>query len=163
QDERRDPLGVLCRVGHGHRRALRETDHGRAAHAGRVDDGAELGDEVGEANRRRLALRKAGAARIVADEAMVADQALEPVLPDRTIPVELEVIEPVGRLDERWRVAETRIGEASAVAGRAELRALRAPRRVSFDETPVGHAHVRVQAIALAAYGLDLHTRRATE
>src|SRR5690606_29544298 len=67
---------------------------------------------------------KPAAALIITDERVRAAQLAQPVLPDRTLPVVLEVRQPVCRPDERRTLAAQRVPDAYAVARAAETDAL---------------------------------------
>src|SRR5205814_3984523 len=67
-----------------------------------------------------LPVREAAAALVIAQQQMVARDLVQPRAPHRALPVELEMAQPVGRLDERRPFAGERIGDAHAVDGGAE-------------------------------------------
>ena len=64
--------------------------------------------------------RKPVATRVVEDKAVTAGQLLEEVLPDRALPVELQMVQPVGRLDQGGAFAGESIGDARAVRAMAK-------------------------------------------
>src|SRR5262249_40678608 len=65
----------------------------------------------------------------MADEAMLGGERLQQMTPDRTLPVVFEMVEPVGRLDQRQTLADFGIGDANAVRRRAEMDFLAQARR----------------------------------
>src|SRR3569833_2884329 len=113
--------GVL----HGCRRALRNSEqHELLARIARVDDRSEI---LRPACRREIAdvpVAHATAPLVVADEAVLAREELDPVFPDRAFQVVVEVGEPVGGLDERGTLADMGAGagtrEANAI-GRLQI------------------------------------------
>src|SRR4029077_20793088 len=67
-----------------------------------------------------LPVGQAAAALVVADQGVVARHLLEPAAPHRALPVVLEVVQPVRRLEQRRPVARDRVGDAHAVGRSAE-------------------------------------------
>ena len=124
QHEMRHPLWMLHRVGDRDRRALRDAEQRKALEAGRVDDELEIAQPGLEAQILDVPVGKAAAALVVADEPMRARQLDEPVPPDRAVPVELEVAQPVRDLDERRALAGFGVRDARAVIAGAEANRL---------------------------------------
>ena len=83
--------------------SLRNAEQRESIEARGIGDEFEIGDLGREGDVGVVTpVGQAGAADIVAIQAMVSRQGAEPVLPYRALPVELEVIEPVRGL-EQWR------------------------------------------------------------
>ena len=160
EDEGRDALGIPRGVRGRHRRGLRHTEQRRPLHAGGIEDRAQVGDEVLEGDGGRVPVGEAVAASVVPDEAAAAAEQLEPVRPDRTLPVDLEMAQPVGRLDQRRSIAEEGIGQPRAVVGLGEVNALRLSRGAGCRRCiRADLVDLRHQAIALSAHGLNFDAR----
>src|SRR4051812_34630263 len=99
------------RVFDGDRCALRDSEQSELLELRGIGDTLEIGHLRLERQIGLDAIGKAGAADVVSIQAMVGRQQVEPVPPDRTLPVELEMVEPVRRLEQRWTFARDRIGE----------------------------------------------------
>ena len=80
---------------------------------------SKIDDHRLEGEVRDVTVREAGASLVVADEHPVARQLGQEVAPDRAVPVELEVAQPVGRTDERRPLTGPRERDPDAV-GRGE-------------------------------------------
>ncbi len=85
-----------------------------------VDHRLQVADEVVERRRRDIPVGQAASAHVVPDEAVSAGQLGEPVPPHRTVPVVVDVGEPVGRLHQRRALPRARVGQRDAVGGAAE-------------------------------------------
>lgn len=107
-------------VGHGRRAALGDAEKDEPIHSGGVHDGLEVGHEGLERELAHAPVREPVAALVVADEPMVAAELGEPMAPDRALPVAFEMVQPVGRLDDRWTFSDGRPGDSNAVAGGTE-------------------------------------------
>ena len=129
EDEMGQALGVAHGVRDRYGATLRDAEQRKPLHAARLDRALEVVDEGFEREVPHVPVGQAVAARIVADEPVVGGHRREEVLPDRAFPIVLEVIEPVGGLDQRRPVADARVGNARAVAGPAELDLLAQGRR----------------------------------
>jgi len=124
QDQVADALGVTHGVGDRDRCALRDAEQRKALEPGGIDHRLEVGDPGVERERGDGPVRQAAAARIVANEGAAGRKTEQDVVPHRAAPVEVEMVEPVGGLDQRRSCAGRRIGEANAVGGRAKTNVL---------------------------------------
>src|SRR5271157_1790555 len=106
----RDALGMAHGIGDRYRASLRDAEQCEAFEAGSVHDGFEVADERLERNTFDVAVRETVAARVVADQRVVARQLAIEVPPDRTLEIELEMRHPVSGLDEGRPAAHPRIG-----------------------------------------------------
>ena len=116
----RDAFGVAGGVGDGGGTTLRNSEEGETVEGERVNDGLKVTHPRVEGNIRDVAIGEAGPAFVVADEAEILGQILEEMTPDGALPIELEVVEPVGGFDEERAVAHCRVGDAEAVIGCGE-------------------------------------------
>src|SRR5262249_47858902 len=69
-------------------------------------------------------IRKARASRVVADEHPPFGEGLGPMAPDRIVPIELEVREPVVDSHQGWPLTRRRKSDPCVVARRAEAYSL---------------------------------------
>ena len=116
QHEVRDALGVLHRVRNRDRAAAGDPEERKPIETRRVDHRFQIADPRVEAHIGDVALRHAIATLVVTDDAVVKRERGPPVPPDRAAPFEIEMRQPVRRLDERRSAADAGIGEAHAVA-----------------------------------------------
>ena len=121
EDQARDALRVPHRVGDARRRALRDSEQReRLARRGRFDDLLQVVDPALEGEVGDVPVRHPAAALVVADEAEVPAEEADPVAPDRALPLELEMGEPVRGLDQQRARSRLGPGELHAVA-RAQI------------------------------------------
>src|ERR1700761_3093908 len=80
---------------------LADAEQRETLDAGGVDDGFEIVDEMLERNVRHVAVRQAVAARVVADQRVIARQFAIEMPPDRTLQIIFEMRHPVAGLDDR--------------------------------------------------------------
>ncbi len=120
EDEVADSLRVPHRVGDRDGTALGDAEQREALEARGVDDGLEVADEGVEGDVVTVPVGQAVAALVVAQQRVALGQPADHVPPDRALPVELQVVQPVGGLDERGPLPGGRPGNAGAVGGRAE-------------------------------------------
>jgi hypothetical protein len=114
------PRGILDRD----RAALRHPHDGEALEAGRLDDRFEVADSGIQAVVGDARVGQAVAALVVPHDGGELSDVAQEVLPDRALPVELEMAEPARRDDEWWSGAAARPGDARAVGGAAEAQLL---------------------------------------
>ena len=137
KNEAGDALGMSHGVGDRHRAALRHAEQREALEPARIDDALQVGDHRLEGKVGHVPVRQAVAALVVANKRVPLRQAVDPVLPDRALPVELEVRHPVGRPNDRRARARQRVGDPHAVGRRAEadLLPLRSRRCVRLTDS----------------------------
>ena len=80
-----------------------------------VDDRFEVADERLEREIRDVPVREAGAALVVPYQLALCGQPAEERRPHGTLPIEFEVVQPVGGLDERHAATGRCDGEMHAV------------------------------------------------
>ncbi len=118
-DEMPHPPGMTHRISDGDRRALADRQQVEAFELEAIGDAFEVVDEGLERQVGRIPVAEAVAALVVADERAAARELLDPVPPQRAVPVVLDMVEPVRGLDRRRPLAGHRISEPRAVARRA--------------------------------------------
>jgi len=87
------------RIRNRYRTSLRDAEQREAFEAGAVHHRFEIADERLERNLFDIAVRQAVAARIVADQGMVARQLAIKVPPNRTLEIEFEKL---SKSNSRW-------------------------------------------------------------
>ena len=119
-----DQLGNAFRVengiSEGNRTALGDAEQREAVEPSGVDHGLEVEDGRREREVRYVPIREATAALVIANQGVVASQLLEPVVPDRALPIELEVRHPVRGFDQGLPPAMHGIGDTDTIRGRAK-------------------------------------------
>src|SRR5437588_2908378 len=104
------------RIADGRHRALRDAEEGEGRlRLGGVDDLLEVVDPARGRQLTGLPVAHAAAALVVADEAKVLSEELDPVSPHRTFPIVLEMSKPGSGFDERRPAARLGPGELHAV------------------------------------------------
>ncbi len=93
--------------------------------AGLLDDGFEVLGVSAHRQFGSIAIRKPATAPIVADHAVATGQEAQPRLPDRMIPIEIEVMHPVLDPDQRGAVSANRIADSRSIAAPAKTDLLR--------------------------------------
>ena len=89
-----------------------------------VYDGFKIFDQLLKRELHPRAIGEPRPAKIIADQRVPSGQRRDPRLPDKTVPIELEVMDKVGEPDERGSSAAYRIGDARAVAAGTEANLL---------------------------------------
>src|SRR6266542_1563551 len=107
-------------VGDRDRAALRESEQDEPVELGRIDHCLEISHEALERELLRLAIREPASALVVPDDAVTTPELFEPVLPDRALPVVLQVREPVRSLDDGRADPVLRVGDRRPVRATAE-------------------------------------------
>jgi hypothetical protein len=120
EDDLLDALGVTARILDGDGPALREREQRELIQAGGVDHRFQVGHERVQVELARIGIRQPAAALVVAKDREAAAQLLEPVAPDRALPVVLEVGQPVRDLDERRSGPVRRVRDPDVVRGDTE-------------------------------------------
>ena len=118
EDQVRNPLRVTDRVGDGDRTALRHPEQREPLDTDRVHDELEVVDPGVEAEVVHVPVGQAAPTLVVADQPVPLGEAVEPVRPDRAVPLQFEVGQPVRRLDQWRSVAGFGVGDADAVRRR---------------------------------------------
>src|SRR5690606_38447457 len=90
-----DPLRVAHRVGYREWRSARHAEQRKARQSGRSHDGLEVRIPGLERNVRDAPVGEPAGAIVMADQRPAARKLGEPRTPDRALPVELEVAQPV--------------------------------------------------------------------
>src|SRR5262249_30480780 len=99
------PVGMPRRIAERRGRPMADTHQIEPLEPGGLDDALQVFHKSVRADDCRSAARSPMAAAVVADEAVAARKPVEPLAPDRPGPIALEVIEPVGDLDQRSPIA----------------------------------------------------------
>ena len=111
----RNPLRVTDRVGDGDCTALRQPEQREPLDTDRVHDELEVVDPGVEAEVVHVPVGQAAPTLVVADQPVPLGEAVEPVRPDQTVPLQFEVGQPVRRLDQWRSVAGFGVRDADAV------------------------------------------------
>ena len=117
QHELRDALRMSHGVLDAGCAALRDAEQREAIQVRSRDDRFEVGDLRLVRQIFGVPVRQAAAARVEADQLAAGREEAEPVPPHRALPVELQVRQPVRRLDERRAAPRGRDRQAHAVGG----------------------------------------------
>src|SRR5205823_6453498 len=118
ENQPRYALRMAGGVRHARRSALRDAEEGDGlGDAGGVDDRLEIVGPSLEREVRRAPISHAASALVVAHVVEMIGEEAEPVVPHRTLPIELQMRQPVGRLDQRGPTARLGPREADAVGG----------------------------------------------
>ena len=94
QDQAGDALGVARGVHDREGPALRDTEEVELREPGGVDHGLQVPHPRLERDVLDIPIREAAAALVVPDHRVPLAQSLEPVPPQRAVPIELEMGEP---------------------------------------------------------------------
>ena len=137
QDQARHPLGMPDRITDGDGAALADAEQDEAVEAGGVDHGFEIVHETLERDVRHVAVRQAVAARVVADQRVIARQFAIEMPPDRTFQIEFEMRHPVAGLDDRRPLPGFGPGQLHAVLGLAEVDVLLGKRLAAGSGSPI--------------------------
>jgi hypothetical protein len=87
--------------------ALGDAQQREACEAAVVDDRLEVADEGFKGEVRNISIGETGPALVISHELAVRGEAIEQRGPYRALPVEFDVIQPVGGLDQ-WHTATRR-------------------------------------------------------
>jgi hypothetical protein len=136
QHHARDALRVLHRVAHARGRALRDAQQrDRKGWRRRVDDRFEILEPPRFRQVGRVPIRHPAPPLVVADEAKMRGEEVDPVPPDGALPLVFEVREPVRRLYEHGAAARLRPRESHAVRRKEVLDPLAARHYRSWDDS----------------------------
>ena len=119
-----DSLRMADRIRNRDGGALADAEKRESLQLERVHHRLEVPDPGVHRHLARRPVGQPATALVVPDEGMVACELAEPVAPDRAVPVELEMVEPVGGFDQGRAAAHRREGDACAVRGGAEANGL---------------------------------------
>src|SRR5271155_3054413 len=111
---------MACRVSNSDHAALAQAEQREAAKLERIDDRLEVRHHGVEGKIGRLPIGKTRASRVVTDEHAPFAQGLGPMAPDRIVPIELKVREPVVDAHQRRTLARRRKSDTYLVACVAE-------------------------------------------
>src|SRR5262245_12062419 len=111
-----DTLRMACRVGDGDHATLAQTDQREAAKLERIDNRLKVRHHGIEGKIGHVAIGKTRASRVVTDQHSPFDQGLGPMAPDRIVPIELEVREPVVNAHQRRTLTRRRKSDPYVVA-----------------------------------------------
>src|SRR5262249_965892 len=120
QDEMCDSPGIPYRVLDRDGATLRYSEQRKPIESGCCNHRFQIADIGVERNALDIPVRQTVAARIVSDKAAISSEPAKHVTPDRTVPVVLEMVEPVCCLDERRSLPHGCICNANSVARSAE-------------------------------------------
>src|SRR5260221_5287483 len=120
QDEGADALRVPDGVGDADRRPLRHPQKHESIEPEVVDERLEVADHGLERQVRYVPIREAGPPLVIPDQRSVTRQLGEKVAPNRAVPVELEVAQPMSSPDDWWTGALAGVREANAIHRREE-------------------------------------------
>src|SRR6185312_3275709 len=110
-----------------HCAALRHAEERKAVDTRLVDDAFEIGDEALDRDVLGLAVRQAAAARVVTQEPVALAQGFDPRSPDGSLPIEIEVAQPVRGAHQRRALPGHSVGDSRVVrrARKLDLRLAR--------------------------------------
>lgn len=152
------PVRMAMRVLDCHRAALRDPHQREPRQSEFVDDRLQVGDEGLQRDIRRILVGQTTAALVVSHQRPVPGQVAHPVLPDRAVPLVVEVRDPMGGPHQRRAAADRGVRDTGAVLGGAETNLLLQPsgfgkeRAGAFVLTCLALRH---PAIAATMDGLD--------
>jgi hypothetical protein len=115
-----NPIRVPRRVGNCDRGALRGAQQGETIKPQRIDHSFEIGLKRGKGNLRYISIGQPDAATVKANETRAAGKRMQKRRGYRTLPVVLNMAEPMSRSDEDWTRAHGGNGEIDAVLGLAK-------------------------------------------
>src|SRR4051794_12285442 len=125
-DQGAHPVGMTGCVRNADGASLRHAEQRETAQVQGVSERFEIAHHCFEREVRGIAIGKAGAALVVADQGAANAELAKEVAPDRAQPVELEVTEPMGGTDQHGTRAMTRKREPHPVSRSDEPQLLRA-------------------------------------
>ena len=132
---------VTRRVGHRRGAAARQGKKRKALQPRRFHDRLQIGEAALKGKIVHLPGRQPAAAHVVAYQGMAPRKAGKPVIPDRALPLILEVTEPVGDLDQRRPAAHRGVGDLRAIRHLAETDLLPERGRGRFGRRLGGPVH----------------------
>ena len=127
QDQPGHALRMPHGVRDGHRAALREADQREPLEPRRVHHQLEVLDPRVEVEGLDVPVRQPAATLVVADQPVSSRERVDPVRPDRALPLQVEVGQPVRRLDQRRPGSRRGVRDFDPVVGPAVPDLLRPP------------------------------------
>src|SRR6516162_8531904 len=118
--EMRHALRMLDHVGDGDRTALGNPEQRKLVEMSRIDDAFEVQQHRLEGQIAHLSIRETTAPLVVTNEPILRRSAFNPVPPDRTFRIELQVRHPSRRLHDRRPFAHDGVRNARAIVGGAK-------------------------------------------
>src|SRR5262245_4611100 len=113
------------RVGHGDAGALCHPEQGEACELGCLSDGCEIIDVSFRGEIHPLPVGEPTSAPIVADDRVAPTEQSKPRAPDRVLPIQLEMVNPMLSKQQRWTFATGCVGNPRPIAAGAESDVLR--------------------------------------
>src|SRR6516225_10880872 len=151
-------------VGHRNPSALGNSKQREAVEPNCVDQLVEIAHPRSEREILDVPVREPIATLIVAEQRVVLCKLLDPVRPDRTLPLEFQMVKPIRGFDERWTVSAPGVGDVHSIFGYERPNLLRGHFR-SLPRLALAHiewtlnaiviAHRTDEAIALSRNGFD--------
>ena len=120
EDQAPDSVGMSRRVGDGDRSTLGDAQEDESVEVRGVDHGLQIGHPGFEGEVLDVPVGESATPFVVTDQPVAAGQLPPPVPPDRALPVVVEMVEPVGRLDQRRSGTDRGIGEAYTTLANAQ-------------------------------------------
>jgi hypothetical protein len=115
QHEMADAFGMARGVHDRNRAALRHAEKREPVEPGPVDDAFQVCDQTVDRDGVRFTVGQTAAARVVAQQLIALAQRIDPWTPDGSLPIEVEVAEPMRGTDQRRSFACYRIGDTRIV------------------------------------------------
>src|SRR4051812_40991165 len=113
-------IGISDNVGHHDPCAGRHGKERETFDPGSLDDRFEVINQLLEAEVDVIPIGQPDSPKIIADERMSSCERRNPWLPDRTVPIKLQVMDEMGHEDERRPRATDRVGDPRPVAAGTE-------------------------------------------
>ena len=111
---------VSCRVRDGDRGRLGDAEQRESFQARRIDDRLEIADPHVDRRIADVGVREPAASLVIADDGVPIAELLQPMAPDRALPVELQMSQPGRDPHQRRTASVQRVSKAHAVPSRAE-------------------------------------------
>src|SRR5688500_14380076 len=111
-------------IGDRDRSSVRDPEKGEPLQAGRVANSLEIADPRVQRELPDVTIRQPAAALVVANDGIGPSELVQPMAPNRAVPIELEMREPRRRPDDGFTVPVLRERDPYPVGGRAEADAL---------------------------------------
>src|SRR4051812_30408891 len=108
---------MLGRICNSDGSTLGDSQHWKPVELDGVDKLFEIAYPRREGEVADVPVRESIAALVITHEGVVLGEFSDPVRPDRTMPFEVEMVEPVRCLDQWRAIASERIGDLSSVIG----------------------------------------------
>src|SRR5262249_14274483 len=109
------PIGMPCRIAERHGRPVADAHQVEPLESCGLDDASQVFGKSVRADPCRSAAGSPMAAAAVAQKAVAAREPVEPLAPNRPAPIALEMIEPIGNLDQRRSITAYGEGQVRPV------------------------------------------------